>query len=403
MSEVEPRYGRRQFLKRAGATAGALTFGGALAACGSSSSSGGGQDIKVGGLIPFTGIETHNGKAMQYGLEIAVAEVNGAGGLAGGKAKVFLADDGAQVDQGVQKAQELITQKQVDVIIGTLLSNVRAAVFDVTKKSNTMFMNPTFYEGKLCSKLYFSAGAPPNQTIDPLAAYAMKHLGKSVYFIASDYVWGTGSTAAAKAAVQANGGKIAGSPRFVPLGTTDFSAEIRRIQSAKPDIVWPFVAGQDGITFLKQLTDAGVRSDVKIVADYIDELIVPALSPETYTGIVNSATYFMALDNPENKAFLGKLRSRYGQNARISSFGMEMYNNMKLLGVAAKDLKSWDDGQVAQKVAAASFTGPGGNIAFNATDHYATQDVHIAEIQKDASFKIVLSEKNVKPKPGCAI
>jgi ABC-type branched-subunit amino acid transport system substrate-binding protein len=347
MSGVPPRYGRRKFLQNSALTAGAFAFGGALAGCGPNESGssggggGGGREIKIGGLIPFTGLETHNGKAMQYGIEIGADEINKAGGIAGGKVKLSLADSAASVDQGVQKAQALITQEHVDLINGTLLSNVRAAVFDVCKKAGMPFMNPTFYEGGLCSEYYFSAGAPPNQTIDPLAAYAVEKLGKKFYFIGSDYVWGTGSIKAAKSAVAQAGGTVVGAPRFVPLGTTDFSAEIRRIQAAKPDIVWPFVAGQDGITFLKQLTDAGVRSDVHIVADYIDELIVPALSPETYTGIVNCSTYFMSVDSPENQKFLETLKGKYGGKAKISSFGMEMYNNMKLLQVAAKDLDKW--------------------------------------------------------------
>jgi urea transport system substrate-binding protein len=146
-----------------------------------------------------------------------------------------------------------------------------------------------------------------------------------------------------------------------------------------------------------------VRSDVKIVADYIDELIVPALSPETYTGIVNCATYFMAVDNPANKKFLSSLQAKHGADATISSFGFEMYNNIKLLQAATKGMKSWDKDKVATALASAEFNGPAGHIAFRPDNHYAAQDVYIAEIQKDASFKIVSSQKDVEPKPGCTV
>jgi ABC-type branched-subunit amino acid transport system substrate-binding protein len=409
--DTNSRFGRRKFLERSAMSAGALSLGGALAACGpsssgSSSSGGGGggaRTVKAGALIPFTGLETHNGKSMQVGVELAAAAINKNGGIAGGQLELLLADTGAQVDQGVQKAQELITQKRADFILGEILSNVRAAIFDVSKKTKTIYINPTFYEGQLCAPYYFSTGGPPNLTIDPLAKHAMANIGKSVYFIASDYVWGTGSTKAAMAAVKANGGTIAGKPTYVPLGKTDFSAEIRSIQAAKPDIVWPFVAGQDGITFLKQLTDAGVRSDVKIVANYIDELIVPALAPETYEGIVNCSTYYMALENPENKAFLAAMEAKYGKDQRITTFGMEMYNALQLMAVGTKGLDGWDKDKAAKGLATARFTGPGGDIGFDPSTQHAGQDVHLAEIQKDASFKMLLTEKNVKPEPGCTI
>jgi urea transport system substrate-binding protein len=170
-----------------------------------------------------------------------------------------------------------------------------------------------------------------------------------------------------------------------------------------PTSSWPFVAGQDGITFLKQLTDAGVRSDVKIVANYIDELIVPALSPETYEGIVNCSTYYMALDNPQNKKFREAMAAKYGEGQKITTFGMGMYTAMHLVAAGCKDLDAWDTAQAAKAMQGAAFTGPGGDVSFVPATQYAAQDVHLAEIQKDASFKILSTEKSVKPEPGCAV
>jgi urea transport system substrate-binding protein len=397
---------RREVLKISAALGGAGILSSVLAACGGStsgSSGGGAGALTIGGIIPFTGLETHNGLSMKYGIEMAADEINSASGLAGQKVHLQLLDAGGDVNKGVQAAQQLINQDHVALINGTLTSSVRSAVFQVTKKTGTLFMNPTFYEGGLCDRSYFSTGAPPNQTIDPLAKYAMANLGKSVYFIGSDYIWGTGSISAGKSAVTGAGGRVVGTPAVVPLGTTDFSAQIRDIQSLKPDIVWPFVAGQDGITFLKQLNDAGVRKQVKIVADYIDELIVPALSPDVYTGIVNCSTYFMSLETPANTAFLQKMRGKYGQDAKISSFGMNMYNNMKLLEAATKGMKTWDKAKVIDALSSASFDGPSGALKFNPHSHYATSDAYIAEIQGDASFKIVQTEKQVAPQAMCSL
>jgi len=359
--------------------------------------------VKIGGLIPFTGIETHNGLSMRYGIEMAAREINAAGGLAGQQVELKLEDTAGAPDQAIQKAQKLIREDRVALLNGTLPSNERAAVFDLTTKQKIPFMNPTFFEGSLCSADFFSTGAPPNQTIDPLAAYAVKNVGKSFYFIGSDYVWGTGSIKAAQAAIESNGGTVVGSPKFVPLGTTDFSAQIRDIQAAKPDVVWPFVAGADGITFLKQLNDAGVRKSVEIVADYIDELIVPALSADIYTGIVNASTYYMSIDTPANQAFIKELKGRYGKDASISSFGMNMYNNMKLLEAAAKGEDGWDSDKILPKLASASYTGPSGPLKMQPDTHYTSSNAYIAEIQSDGSFKIVETENDVKPQPGCTV
>jgi urea transport system substrate-binding protein len=391
---------RRSLLRTGLAVAGA---GAITSACGPSGSGGGSGPLKIGALIPVTGLETHNGLSMKYGVEMATAEINKAGGLGGRTVKLIIKNSASDVARGVQAAQELISRERVDALVGTLLSSVRAAVFDVAKRSDTLFMNPTFYEGGLCAANYFSTGATPNQTIDPLAAWAMKNMGKSVYFIASDYVWGTGSVKAASAAVKSNGGTIVGQPTFVPLGTTDFSAQIRAIEQAKPDIVWPFVAGGDGITFLKQLTDAGVRQKVGIIADYIDELIVPALSPDVFKGIVNASTYYMDHESPANSEFLSQMREKYEQDAIISSFGMNMYNNMKLLEVAAKQAGKWDPTKVRSALVGATFDGPSGPVTFDSSSQHATTNAYIAEIEASGQFKVVETVANVSPKAYCSV
>jgi urea transport system substrate-binding protein len=362
----------------------------------------GGEPIKVGAIIPFTGIETHNGLSMQYGLEIGAAEINAAGGLAGRQVQLFMEDAAGDVGRGVRAAQKLIGQDKIDFLNGTLTSSVRTAVFEETKKTQTLFLNPTYYEGGLCDPLYFSSGATPNQGIEPMAAFAVKNLGKSYYFVASDYIWGTGSVAAAKPAVEAAGGTVVGE-EYVPFGTSDFTAVINRIKEAAPDVVFPFVAGQDGITFLKQLSDFGVRQNVKICADSIDELIVPALTPEVAAGIVNCSSYYMALPNDKNQAFLEEMRSKYGEDALIGSFGMNMYNNMKLVEAAAQGMSEWSKEAIAAGLREATFDGPSGPLQADPDNQHMIQNAYIATIQPDKSFKIEETIEHVVPQAGCTI
>src|SRR5215212_8550572 len=279
----------RRTLLRGAVAAGAMPFASSLLTRGAAAQ---GDPIRVGAIIPFTGIETHNGLSMQYGLEIGAAEINAAGGLAGRQVEVLMEDDGGDVGRGVRAAAKLVGQDNVDFLNGTLTSSVRTAVFEELQKTQTLFLNPTYYEGLLCGPYYFSSGATPNQGIEPMADFAVKNLGKSFYFVASDYIWGTGSVAAAKPAVEAAGGSVVGE-EYVPFGTSDFTAVINRIKEAAPEVVFPFVAGQDGITFLKQLSDFGVRNTVKICAGSIDDLFLPALSEEGAARFVNSTRCYM--------------------------------------------------------------------------------------------------------------
>jgi urea transport system substrate-binding protein len=235
-----------------------------------------------------------------------------------------------------------------------------------------------------------------------MAAFAVKNLGKSFYFVASDYIWGTGSVAAAKPAVEAAGGTVVGE-EYVPFGTSDFTAVINRIKEAAPEVVFPFVAGQDGITFLKQLSDFGVRDTVEVCADSIDELIVPALSEEVAAGIVNCSSYYMMLENEANQAFLETMRTTYGEDALIGSFGMNMYNNMKLVQAAAEGLDEWSKEAITERLREASFDGPSGPLTTDSSNQHMVQNAYIATIQPDKSFKLEETIENVAPQAGCTI
>jgi urea transport system substrate-binding protein len=389
----------RRSLLRGVAAASVMPLAGSRLARGTAAQ---GDPIRVGAIIPFTGLETRNGLSMQYGLEIGTEEINAAGGLAGRQVEIIMEDDGSDVGRGVRAAAKLVGQDNVDFLNGTLTSSVRTAVFDETRKTETLFLNPTYYEGLLCDPFYFSSGATPNQGIEPMAAFAVKNLGKSFYFVASDYIWGTGSVAAAKPAVEAAGGTVVGE-EYVPFGTSDFTAVINRIKEAAPEVVFPFVAGQDGITFLKQLSDFGVRDTVRVCADSIDELIVPALSEEVAAGIVNCSSYYMMLVNEANQAFLETMRAKYGEDALVGSFGMNMYNNMKLVQAAAEGLEEWSKEAITERLREASFDGPSGPLTTDPSNLHMVQNAYIATIQPDKSFKLEETIENVAPQAGCTI
>jgi urea transport system substrate-binding protein len=362
-----------------------------------------GGTVTIGCLIPFTGVETHNGLSMQWGAQIAADAINAAGG-AGGKQVTLLFEDTTGVpDVAVQKAQKFINENKVDAILGTLSSAERDAVYDVTTAAKVLLINPTFYEGfGLCNRYFFSTGAAPNQSIEPLVPYAIKNLGKSYFMVGSDYVWGTGSIAATKPIITAAGGTIAGE-EYAPFGTTDFSAIIQKISAAKPDVVWPYVAGQDGVTFLKQMQDAGVRQNVKIVANYLDELVTVALAPETAQGIINSSMYYRELDNDKNKAFLVELAKK-DPKPLMGSFGMCMYYGMALYGVAANTAGTTEKEALIDAMKTASFDGPAGVVTYFPANQHAKEDMYIAECQSDYSYKIIEKIPAVDPAiPDCSL
>jgi urea transport system substrate-binding protein len=384
------------------ATAAATETAAATAtAAASATSAAAGGTITIGCLVPFTGLETHNGTSMQYGAQIAADELNAAGGVAGMQIKLLFEDTTGVPDVAVQKAQKFINEVKVDALLGTLTSSERNAVYDVSTKAKTLLINPTFYEGfGLCNRYFFSTGAPPNMSIAPLVPYAIKNLGKSFFMVGSDYVWGTGSIKAAKPLITAAGGTIVGE-EYPAFGTTDFSSIIQKIQTAKPDVVFPFVAGQDGITFLKQMADQGVRQSVKIVANYLDELVTRALPGDVVQGIINSSMYYRSLENAANTKFLEELKVM-DPAAYMGDFGMCMYYGMKMYGDSVAKAGTKDTEKVIDVMRTISSDGPSGIVTYFPQNQHAIEGYYLAEVQSDYSYKIVETEKPINPEiPDC--
>src|SRR5688500_19340804 len=111
---LRPAFDRRTLL-RGVAAAGTMPLAGSRLARGVAAQ---GEPIRVGAIIPFTGLETHNGLSMQYGLEIGTAEINEAGGLAGRPVEVIMEDDGSDGARGVRAAAKLGGQDDVECLNG---------------------------------------------------------------------------------------------------------------------------------------------------------------------------------------------------------------------------------------------------------------------------------------------
>lgn len=398
---------RRDFMKKSGlAVAGATLSGGLLAACAQQEDEGGGgaqQDtgeaFKLGALIPLTGIETHVGQSMKVSTEIAVEEINDNGGVLGRQIELIIEDEASDPAIAVEKAKKLIREDGVTFMVGTLISAVRNAVVEFTKPAQVPLFNPTYYEGGLCDPYFFSTGALPNQQIDPFVPWLVENYGKTFYLIGSDYEWPRGSFDHLKRGLEAEGGSVVGE-EYVPFGVTDFSPEITRILDAKPDVLYPLIAGVDGITFWKQL--AGFDFKGTRASHSVSEAIAQALDPETANGILSAAPYFMVVDTPANKAFLDKYLAR-SPAKYVDTFGEGLYDAVHLFALGAEKAESLENDKLIEGLKGVQFDSPQGPITIDPTTQHTTHAFHIAEVKGNDwdQLEILHTEDEIAPSEDC--
>lgn len=147
----------------------------------------------------------------------------------------------------------------------------------------------------------------------PAGTYFAKHVGKTAYIVASDYPAGREVAQAFKDAFVADGGKIV-EEAYPPLGANDFATYLNQIKLAKPELVFNFMPGADGIRFIKQYKEFGLKGNIPLTSsgEFGDVLITEPTGADS-EGILNTIHYYPELDNETNKKFVADFKAKYNK------------------------------------------------------------------------------------------
>jgi len=404
------RINRRKFLLYGGATVGTSIF---LKACGgsptassspaasppgspansaaASPAAGGGGTIKVGILHSLSGTMAISEKSVVDAEQLAIEEINAAGGVLGKKIEAIVEDGNSDWPTFAEKAKKLIDQDKVAVVFGCWTSASRKAVLPVFEEKKHMLWYPVQYEGQECSRHIFYTGAAPNQQIEPSVDWLLEKKGKEFFLVGSDYVFPRTANTIIKAQLAAKGGKTVGED-YIPLGNTEVTAIITKIKAALPNggVIYNSLNGDTNVAFFKQLQGAGLTADkYPVMSVSIAEEEVKAIGVEFLKGHYAAWNYFMTVDSPANKKFVAAFKKKYG-NDRVTNDPMEAaYIGVYLWKAAVEKAKTADD---LDKVRAAAygltFDAPGGLVTMN-SNHHISKIVRIGEIRQDGLFDII--------------
>lgn len=294
----------------------------ALAACGSSvggGESGGeggeGGPVKVGLVIPQSGVYAPLGTDMQRGWDLWLQQHGNR--IGGREVTTVVADEGENPQTGVPAVQRVLQSDQVDVVVGLvnsatalgaaplmseakkilLVANAGAA--DITGTSRTPYVWRTSFQNA-----QVAAAAGPY--------LAQQNIQGGVFLIAPDYAAGTEVRAAFKAAYEAAGGRIAGEAA-PPFGTTqDYQPFLAQIRQSGAGAVFCFFAGAEAVRFVQQYSQFGLKESVPLYGSgFLTEGGVLDAQAEAAVGVRTSLFYTDRLENPANTAFVEAYRGAY--------------------------------------------------------------------------------------------
>jgi urea transport system substrate-binding protein len=147
------------------------------------------EPIRVGAVLPFSGGVELYGQQARLGLDLAVKDINAAGGILGRPVKVIYADDKTRPEAAITAMHALIENDGVVAVVGPITSRNLNAIVPVAENLRTPLLYATNYEGGKCSRYVFSFSTVPNQELGQLLPYVNEAIGNSYFLLGADRVW----------------------------------------------------------------------------------------------------------------------------------------------------------------------------------------------------------------------
>src|SRR5437879_3230688 len=284
--------------------------------------------VRIGDLGSKVGVFEGYGKYQTMGIQMAVEELNAKGGVLGHRIEVISEDDETKPAPAVRKAEKLILQDDVKLLVGVVSSGATMAVMDVTKKHKTIHWNSVscaeFMRTTKFHKYYFSNQPDSRMQANGLAKYIIDRMGKRVYIFYTDYAMGQSDGRQFKTALERLGGEVVG-VAGAPLDTKDFSPWFGEINTANPEVLFLAFAGTDSLRLMTQLHSFGMTRKYRLAG--IDCFLLQqdlASIAEPMEGFVQ-LNHFSAYNPDKNmQASNPRLKTRPGGRVHLGDQEQEL-------------------------------------------------------------------------------
>jgi len=353
--------------------------------------------IKVGALYSQTGGLSIVEKLLANAVQMAVSEINAAGGVLGRPVEVIVEDGASDPKTFNEKASKLVIQDRVATVFGCHTSASRKAVLPVFERRNAMLFYQTHYEGFECSRNVVYSGAVPNQQLGKYIPWIAKTLGKKKFFlVGSDYVYPREMAKVSKKLIEAAGAQWTGD-EYLELGHSEWASMVKKIKDSGADVVLSNVVGDSIIAFYREFKNQGLsQATLPICATVTSEIEIAAMGPEYAAGSYTSFPYFMSLDTPANKKFIDNFRKFTKDPKAVTYHSLEAaYFQVFLWKQAIEKSGQITADGIREGVRGQTYDAPGGKVKIDADNLHCWLTPRVGQWQADGQSKIV----DAQPEP----
>lgn len=340
------------------------------------------EPIKIGFIGPMTGDASSIGTVNRASAELAVEEVNTAGGINGRPLEMIYEDGKCNATAAVNAAQKLINVDKVPVIIGGLCSTETAAFAPQAMQAKVI----VFSYGSSAPNLsqtgkYFFRSYPSDAFQGKFGAeYAYNTLKAkkiAVLYHVSD--WGTGIKDVFINRFKELGGSIL-SEEGAPQDSRDYRTILSKIKPLNPDYIY-IAAYPDGSTVaLKQAKDQGIKTKM-LGADAWDD-------PKFQAAVSGMGDYLFSVPfSSVSDEFKAKLKAKTGSDAAPVGT-TNVYDNIKIIAQILAKVGTSDPDKIADELRATVYDGVSGHISFDQNGDVTTANYIIKKIENGSATEV---------------
>ncbi len=336
--------------------------------------------IKIGEINSYKAQPAFLGP-YKNGWNLALDEVNAAGGIDGKMLEVISRDDNGNPGDTIRVAQELMTREQVSLLFGGFLSNTGLALADYAKQRKVFFLAAEPLTDKIVwqdgNKYTYRLRPSTYMQVAMLVPEAVKLNKKRWALVYPNYEYGQSAVATFKrllTAAQPDVEFVA--DQATPLGKIDAGAVTQALADAKPDAIFNVEFAADLGKFVREGNTRGLFKDRAVVSlltgepDYLDPL-----GAEAPTGWIVTGYPWYSIDTPANRKFVAAYESKYHDYPRLGS--VVGYSALMSVADGLKKAKSTDPDKLAAAFKGLTVQTPFGPITYRVQDNQSTMGAYV--------------------------
>jgi branched-chain amino acid transport system substrate-binding protein len=347
-----------------------------------------GAPIKIGLVLPYTGVYAVLGESITQAMELVFARENWT--VAGRKIEMIKEDDEMQPPVGIRKTEKLIEADKVDILTGPVHSGILMGMRDKVHNSKTILIvsnaGADAISRERCSRWIFRTSFSNWQPCQPMGGWVAKNVAKDVFLTAPNYQAGKDMLNAFKETFLPAGGKIVGED-YPKLGETDYAPYLTKIKQSGAKAVFCFFSGTDAANFVKQYDQFGLKASIKLTgAGFLTEPDVLPAQGRAALGVITGHFYTPVLDNPTNKKFVADFRARFN-NKMPDGFACQGYDTAEVIVRALKAVNgnTQDKDRLVDAITRTEFESPRGHFRFDPKTHNVIQPfIYVREVKEVA-------------------